>query len=393
MIINSLPFLEGKTRANSPRKGLILQNTKVKLKLFYFFLFTLLICQYTYLLFQPIHPDEKVFIRVTEIWLQGGFPYKDIFDHKPPGIYLLAMPFVWLFDKPIASLRIFTFVIQAANALLLILVSQKLSNTSHSELVSESDSSLSLKQLLKQVLNDSSQFFIIFLYLALIPYYQGNFYLTQPFMMLFLLLSTNFLFESLSESDQHRPDENLKSSRNSKKFFLSALFFGLATFFRQTALVHILPIVIFLIYNKPKHKTYHKLVKLLTFGATAILPWLLFTAYAWNNNFFNQAWQQIVLFNLFSYPSLPIATVLRKIPLLVWPLVVTCVGYWLVKRNLFVSKEIVVSNSLAKQYLFFILLHIVVVLPLLLSRPYHHYWLQLIPWLFVIVGLKNFKNV
>jgi len=40
----------------------------------------------------PLERDEGAYAYVAHIWLQGGLPYRDAFDHKPPLIYLMYMP-------------------------------------------------------------------------------------------------------------------------------------------------------------------------------------------------------------------------------------------------------------------------------------------------------------
>ncbi|HEX6289903.1 MAG TPA: glycosyltransferase family 39 protein [Herpetosiphonaceae bacterium] len=49
----------------------------------------------------PLERDEGAYAYVAWTWLQGGLPYRDAFDHKPPLIYLLYMPPL-LFGPPSA---------------------------------------------------------------------------------------------------------------------------------------------------------------------------------------------------------------------------------------------------------------------------------------------------
>ena len=42
----------------------------------------------------PLERDEGAYGLIASLWLKGALPYRDIFDHKPPLIYLLYMPAV-----------------------------------------------------------------------------------------------------------------------------------------------------------------------------------------------------------------------------------------------------------------------------------------------------------
>lgn len=44
------------------------------------------------LLHLPLERDEGAYGYLAKLWLQGGLPYRDAFDHKPPLLYLLYMP-------------------------------------------------------------------------------------------------------------------------------------------------------------------------------------------------------------------------------------------------------------------------------------------------------------
>src|SRR5690348_4867189 len=40
----------------------------------------------------PLERDEGAYAYIANLWLHGGLPYRDVFDHKPPLLYLLYMP-------------------------------------------------------------------------------------------------------------------------------------------------------------------------------------------------------------------------------------------------------------------------------------------------------------
>ena len=39
--------------------------------------------------YNPLHGDKEVFRYVGQLMLRGGVPYRDVFDHKPPLIFVL----------------------------------------------------------------------------------------------------------------------------------------------------------------------------------------------------------------------------------------------------------------------------------------------------------------
>jgi hypothetical protein len=47
----------------------------------------------------PLGHDQSIHFVVAHEWLHGALPYRDVFDHKPPGIYLLHMLAMRLFGE------------------------------------------------------------------------------------------------------------------------------------------------------------------------------------------------------------------------------------------------------------------------------------------------------
>src|SRR5215217_3798726 len=50
----------------------------------------------------PLERDEGSYGLIASLWLKGALPYRDLFDHKPPLIYLLYMPAVLGTPGPVA---------------------------------------------------------------------------------------------------------------------------------------------------------------------------------------------------------------------------------------------------------------------------------------------------
>jgi hypothetical protein len=68
-------------------------------RLFLIVLLTVFALRVLGLYFGVTDNDETDFITIGRVMRQGGLPYLDVFDHKPPLLYLLYFPsafFTWL---------------------------------------------------------------------------------------------------------------------------------------------------------------------------------------------------------------------------------------------------------------------------------------------------------
>jgi hypothetical protein len=54
--------------------------------------------------------DDSVYLRIGELILQGYLPYRDVFDNKPPGIYVLASLISWLGHDHWLAPRVFLYL-------------------------------------------------------------------------------------------------------------------------------------------------------------------------------------------------------------------------------------------------------------------------------------------
>jgi hypothetical protein len=66
----------------------------------------------------PLHPDQALFAVVARTVASGGFPYKDAWDFKLPGLYLLYAPAIQGPFDIAHNLRVFTLVWTAASTVL-----------------------------------------------------------------------------------------------------------------------------------------------------------------------------------------------------------------------------------------------------------------------------------
>lgn len=53
-----------------------------------------------------IDPDESLYLLMAQSWLDGHLPYTEIWDNKPPGIYILFSIALILFGKSVISIRV-----------------------------------------------------------------------------------------------------------------------------------------------------------------------------------------------------------------------------------------------------------------------------------------------
>lgn len=73
----------------------------------------------------PLERDEGAYAFVAWTWLRGDLPYRDVFDHKPPLIYLLYMPAL-LFGAPSALvLRVWMSVLFVIDVVLVYAIGRR----------------------------------------------------------------------------------------------------------------------------------------------------------------------------------------------------------------------------------------------------------------------------
>lgn len=69
----------------------------------------------------PIDADEATYAVVARDWLEGGLPYRDVFDHKPPVVYLwYALSFVVFGEHPYAPRFLAAVLLCGASASLFV---------------------------------------------------------------------------------------------------------------------------------------------------------------------------------------------------------------------------------------------------------------------------------
>jgi 4-amino-4-deoxy-L-arabinose transferase-like glycosyltransferase len=304
----------------------------------------------------PIHADEKVFLAVARIMRDGGLPYRDVVDNKPPGIYGLLWLFMPIFGKNLLLYRILVVF----------------SNWCISSILFLRCRTINMK---RGVLAAG-------IYLIISTYYQSNFIMTEVFLAA-CLMAAYYLSEGLGEMIDRRADLiqwSRKVGLKSRVLTIGCLL-GLGVCFKQPGIVFVpvflMYVVLFVMKNKPLGLSPRWVVLLFILGVitpiTGCIIWLTM------NKILGLSFSQIIVQNIYSYTSqwffgnfysyLPI--ILPTIPLWVF------VGIrYIGRRNISLSDWLLLGC-------------IVVYVPFLLFRPYHHYWIPVLPLLVCCFPLKR----
>ncbi len=168
-------------------------------------------------LYYPFGTDQGIFAYMARIINQGGTLYKDAWDIKPPGIYLLYALGMRIFGDSMVAIRVFDFVFTILNALLIFYFVKKLFNP-HSAFI--------------------SAFFYSFYY------YVNDFWTlaqVENFLNFFILISFLLLYFGLHKSKQ-------------PYILLAGMFSGLTIWFKQISLFFPLLSLYLIVYYNLKIK-------------------------------------------------------------------------------------------------------------------------------------------
>lgn len=310
----------------------------------------------------PLHPDEHIFISIAQGMRQGVLPYKDIADNKPPGIYVTLCLFGFILGSNLLTYRVLVILINITIGLLIYLKCRTIKR--------------------RGVLAAG-------VYFLLSPYYQSNFILTEVYMTV-CLVGAYSLMDGL--------DLRLKGQhggRISRRIFIIGLLTGLAFCYKQPGLVFIVLYGVYIYWlahekqstvvknsktGKEKLLAYARRIKLIAlYLLGVIIPITGFTLWLISNNILVIAFNQIIVHNITSYPPYSlIETVKKSMPIIlpILPLWVLCIRNWLHKEQ-----------KASSEYL--LLFSIVAYLPFLFFRPYHHYWIPVVPFLLLSIFMPR----
>jgi len=196
---------------------------------------------------QPLQMDEGVYAYIGWGMLDGLVPYKDVFDHKPPGIYLLYS-LVFLLTEPSAlNVKVFASMYTLATTFAVFLLTRKVAGTKAGCL--------------------SALLFGIF---SCGPKIEGGGVNTEIFMILPYTLAAYFLLRAAATEKRTR-------------YFLAGLFTGVACTIKQVAVVNVLWIAAFLLFRIWRRRTGKKASDIAADGAAVavgmVLPWIPFVLY------------------------------------------------------------------------------------------------------------------
>ncbi|OQB06145.1 MAG: hypothetical protein BWY19_00445 [bacterium ADurb.Bin212] len=302
----------------------------------------------------PLQQDEGVFLTIAEGLKNGLLPYRDFFDHKPPGIYFI-FGILSLATKNIFFYKFLLITSHLVSLLLIFLISQKIKISGH---------------------------YTILFYLCLILIFEGQRMIAEPFGVLFLLLS---LYVNLSA-------KKLTSA------LLTGFLLGVSILIKQTFLLSAFAFLVYFIWQK-KHK---KLPWIIT---GTLIPIIVTILWLWASNILPIAYEQIILYNFKFYPSENIVKVIR----LLTPSFLYTLPIWLLSgfaairllrrppNQMTIRNFNKVDNSLLAIWQIrhpLVLIALLATLPIFLffGRHYPHYWLQVAPF-FAIIASATMNKV
>lgn len=299
------------------------------------------------LFFHPLHPDEKVFGTIANGILEGKLPYRDLFDNKPPGIHSILAGVFYLFGTSMWVFRgivVVAIVVSAAIMYFLIKEIYKIKDVSGT-------------------LRGGEELVGALLFITLLPVVHGTYALTELFSLPFIILSVYMV---------------VRHKKGNWFIAVSGLLFGISLLFKQTNLFFIFAICFGIVLYSSKLSIFQKSKRVFIFLLFSIVPIGIAALYMYRLGILNDALQDVLWFNILDYPPIISQDTLKVIAFVIISLPV----YWIFLYQFIQSKTV---DHRIKQIA---LLTILLLLPTLLYRPYHHYWIYIVPLLIIFAGLR-----
>lgn len=195
-------------------------------------------------------------------------PHSLSFHSPPPGIYYLLALLFSIFGKSFYVARAAVFISNALSAILLLFIGRKLWGQKEGMLAS-----------------------LLFLVGVLIPAFGGYYAMTEPFMVLFLLLGVLFF---------------LKSEKRAIYLVLSGVAVGLSILFKQFAGLLLLSMIAFYLCRlwprekRNRERLVNSIKELSLICSGVLIPILAAAAYLWSVNGFDEFIQDMML--MMHYP-------------------------------------------------------------------------------------------
>jgi hypothetical protein len=297
--------------------------------------------------------DEGAFFTIAQEILHGRLPYRDVFDHKGPGVY-------YLLAGSLALTSHFSIMTQVLAARTLAVLADILT-------------AVGLVMLGQRWWRLGVGITAALLWLYAVPLYQGSYFLTEPFATALTVWAVVVLTRW----------PGLRSAVS------AGLLIALASFFKQTAILALPGLLIIVLSQARSGQGWSRLTRqqvasLGALAAGAALPWMVVMGLFAIAGGFLPLYSQVVIANL-SYPSDPPAQIqqeltlaLQEMPLLALvPLEVLGVGLWRwVVRRQAPGPGAVVSVVIGGLNLVPFIAH-----------AYLHYWLTVAPWMALLTAL------
>jgi len=211
---------------------------------------------------EPMEGDEGVYAYIAKGLLLGEVPYRDTFDHKPPGIYFIYAGIYKLFGEDLFTLRLVTSVLSLFSTLAVFLIGSCL-------------------------LGSAGGLLSAFLYGIFSggPFLEGTMSNTEGFMVIILLFALYLFY--------------LAENRKKLAFYLAAgILSGLAFMIKQVAVFNFLVFLFFAFLSSDRMFSREGWQRTgLLIAGLAVFP-IMFTAYFWIAGAFREFFLYAFMSNL-----------------------------------------------------------------------------------------------
>lgn len=285
-----------------------------------------------------LEPDEGAYAYAAQELIRGQITYKDFFDHKPPGIYIIYS-FIFKF------IGVSTLLIKASatiaiilNSILIYFIAKRILSKKHLSLAAS----------------------LLYLFSMSLPFIDSGYANTEIFMTVFILTSTILII----------------NNKNNKIIALSGFFIGISLIIKQVAIANFLATVIWLKLFQKK-----KIPQLITYFLGFITPVCLITIYFYKKGALNNFAFANIIYNQAYINHAPLPNRIMSFPLLIvlenpaiW--IFGILGSFLILKNIYKTKNTyLVLISINLLFSFLLLQY--------LGLGTTHYYQQLTPFLII----------
>jgi 4-amino-4-deoxy-L-arabinose transferase-like glycosyltransferase len=307
--------------------------------------------------------DEGAFLVIAQEILHGRLPYRDVFDHKSPGIY-------YVLAASLALTSHFNVAVQVVAARLTVVLANLLT-------------ALGIASLGRRWWDAQAGALAALLWLIVFPAFSGDQLLTEPFATAATVWAVYVL--------TRHPDR--------RGAFAAGMLLALATVFKQTTVLALPVLALMIVLQRPARAEWRPLARdvlpplgMLFLGLAA--PWVVVCALFASAGALGPMVSQVLVANLVHYPADPASVktvdlnraVTRLALLWAAPLLTLLAGP--VRRlRLRASPRLSLSRlpHLGSGTALAAMLAALHLIPLV-AHTYLHYWLQVLPWIALLLG-------